>query len=48
MSAPDARDELLAAMFAAWVRDIESEPLADIEAAAMRGDHAPGHELASS
>ena len=45
MTVPDSADELLGAMFTAWRRDIESEPVPDIVDAVMRGDHAPGQEL---
>lgn len=52
MSAPTAGDEradvVLAAMLAAWVRDIDGEPVPDIVEAVLRGDHAPTHALAAS
>lgn len=38
-------DEQLAAMFTAWVRDIDSEPLREFETAVLRGEHTPSHDL---
>lgn len=47
MSRPDPRDELLAAMFAAWRADIDSEPLRTFEDAVQRREHSTGQELSS-
>lgn len=38
-------DELLAAMLAAWRRDIDAEPFRDFELDLYLGEHAAGHEL---
>jgi len=48
MAAPDARDELLAAMFAAWCEDIDAEPFPIFEPALLRGERSPGQELSRS
>lgn len=37
--------EQLTAMLTAWVRDIDSEPLREFEAAVLRGEHTPSHDL---
>lgn len=44
--APDPRDEVLAAMFAAWRTDIDAEPMRDMVAAAL-ADEQPTARLMS-
>jgi hypothetical protein len=46
VSTPDPVDARLGDLFTAWVRDIDSEPVADLAAAALRSDHTPTHDLA--
>lgn len=47
MTTPDPVDELLGAMFTAWRRDIDSEPLRPFEAAVLAGERTSGEELSS-
>jgi len=46
VTAPDPRDELLAEMLTAWRRDIDSEPMRDMVAAAL-ADEQPTARLMS-
>lgn len=47
MAAPDSRDELLGAMFAAWREAIDSEPFRDFEPDVLNGDRSAGQELST-
>lgn len=40
-------DETLAAMLTAWREDIDSVPFPDFDAAVLRGERSPGHDLSS-
>lgn len=45
MTALDPVDVLLGAMFAAWREDIDAEPVPDIVAAVLRGEHTTARQL---
>lgn len=40
-------DETLAAMLAAWRAEIDAVPFPEFEAAVLRGERSPGHDLSS-